>query len=121
MEKGVASFRNLEVYKKAYSASINIHKMSLTFPKYEQYALADQIRRTSKSICANVAEGFAKQRSSKIEFKRFLLIAIGSASETLVWIDYCKDMAYIDEKTYENWREEYEGINRMLNAFYSRI
>lgn len=119
--KGIASFRDLEVYKKAYAISVNIHKTSLTFPKIEQYARADQIRRTTKSICANIAEGFAKQRSSKAEFKRFLLIALGSASETLVWIDYCHDMEYIDENIYKTWRSEYESIHRMLNAFYSKV
>lgn len=119
--KGIASFRDLEVYKKAYAISVNIHKTSLTFSKIEQYARADQIRRTTKSICANIAEGFAKQRSSKAEFKRFLLIALGSASETLVWIDYCHDMEYIDENIYKTWRSEYESIHRMLNAFYSKV
>jgi four helix bundle protein len=121
MEKGIASFRDLDVYKKAYSISLSLHKASLQFPKFEQYALADQMRRSSKSICANIAEGFIKQRGSKPEFKRFLLMALGSASETLVWIDYCRDMGYIDVTTHNEWRSEYESIHKMLNAFYSRV
>jgi four helix bundle protein len=120
MDKGISSFRDLNVYQKAYEISLEIHKSSLDFPKVEQYALADQIRRASKSICANIAEGFVKQKTSKLEFKRFLMIAIGSASEMLVWIDYCKDINYIDDETYTKWRTEYESVHKMLQAFHSR-
>jgi four helix bundle protein len=60
----VRSFRDLIVYQRAYGLSLQIHKASLGFPKMEQYALADQMRRASKSICGNIAEGFAKQRAS---------------------------------------------------------
>lgn len=118
---GVKSFKELDVYQKAYAISLEMHKTSLTFPKIEQYALASQIRRASKSICGNIAEGFAKQRSSKPEFRRFLLMALGSANETLVWIDYCNDMVYIDETTAEHWKKEYNSICKMLNAFISNI
>ncbi len=62
-------FEDLEVFKKAYRVSLEVHRQSLTFPKIEQYALGDQLRRASKSICANIAEGFAKQGSSAAEFK----------------------------------------------------
>jgi four helix bundle protein len=58
----VSSFEDLEVFQRAYRVSLEIHEQSLRFPKIEQYALADQVRRASKSICANIAEGFAKQR-----------------------------------------------------------
>jgi four helix bundle protein len=118
---GIASFKELEVYKKAYDVSIDIHKISLSFPKTEQYGLTSQIQRASKSICANIAEGFVKQRGSKAEFKRFLLIALGSASEMLVWIDYCYDMQYISTEKHQRWTEEYDSINKMLNSFYSKV
>ena len=64
-------------------------------PKVEQYRLGDQIRRASKSICANLAEGFGKQSYSKAEFKRFIQMSIGSADEMRVWIRYCHDLGYI--------------------------
>jgi four helix bundle protein len=63
IRKLVREYRDLEVYKMAFTTSLSIHKSSLEFPKIEQYALADQMRRASKSICANIAEGFAKQQS----------------------------------------------------------
>jgi four helix bundle protein len=63
-----------------------IHRISLQFPQIEQYGLADQIRRASKSICANLAEGFGKQSQSTAEFKRYIQISIDSADEMRVWI-----------------------------------
>ena len=71
-EQAIRSFEDLEVFKRAYRVSLDIHRVSLAFPKIEQYALADQVRRASKSICANLAEGFAKQRRSPAEYRRFL-------------------------------------------------
>ena len=119
--EGVKSFRELEVYKKAYAVLLEIHKASLGFPKIEQYALADQLRRASKPICGNIAEGFAKQRASKAEFKRFLLMSLGSANEVLVWLDYCADMGYVANDTVGRWNEEYVSVCKMLNAFISRV
>src|SRR5436190_13248703 len=58
----------------------------------------DQIRRASKSICGNIAEGFGKRRRSTAEFKRYLLMAIGSADEMQVWVRYCSDLEYVDRK-----------------------
>ena len=112
----VHRFEDLEVFQRAYKLSLEIHKMSLTMPQIEQQALADQIRRASKSICANVAEGFGKQSQSKAEFRRFILMAIGSADEMRVWIRYCLDLKYIDEEGWKRWREEYEQIARMLQG-----
>ena len=116
----VSSFEDLEVFRRAYRVSLEIHKESLRFPKIEQYAMADQIRRASKSICANVAEGFAKQRRSSAEYRRYLLMAIGSADEMRVWIRYCLDLDYIDGATSSRWREEYIVIAKMLQSIYTR-
>lgn len=110
----IKNAKNLEVYKRAYKVSLEIHKASLNFPKTEQYALADQIRRASKSICANIAEGFAKQSFSKAEFRRFLLIAVGSSGEVQVWLDYCYDLGYIDENTWLKWTDDFDAISKML-------
>ena len=70
--KEMQSFENLEVFRKAYKVSLEIHKKTLVFPKEEQYGLADQMRRASKSICANLAEGYAKRAASNAEFNVFL-------------------------------------------------
>jgi four helix bundle protein len=115
----VSSFDDLDVYKRAYEVSLEIHRMSLTFPKIEQAVLADQMRRASKSICANIAEGFGKQRQSRAEYKRFLLMAVGSADEMQVWTRYCRDLGYVDPESAQRWMDEYKSIARMLQGLYS--
>ena len=116
----ISSFEDLEVFQRAYRVSLEIHKGSLQFPKIEQYAMADQIRRASKSICANIAEGFAKQRRSSAEYRRYLLMAIGSADEMRVWVRYCLDLNYIDGAMASRWRDEYIVIAKMLQTIYTR-
>ena len=115
----IASFKDLQVYQKAFSVSLKVHKTSLDFPKAEQFSLTDQIRRSSRSICANLAEGFGKQRASKAEFRRFLTMAIGSAHEMLVWIDYSAELGYIDQETAKSWEGEYQSVTKMLQAPYN--
>ena len=110
------SFEDLEVFQRAYRLSLLIHRKSLDFPAVEQRALADQIRRASKSICANLAEGFAKWHGSKAEFKRYIMIAIGSTDEMRVWLRYCLDLDYIEEAEWREWRSEYEQIAKMLHG-----
>src|SRR5690242_21878083 len=78
-------FEDLDVFRRAYALSLEVHRTSLDFPRIEQFALADQVRRASKSICANLVEGFGKQRQSRSEFRRFVIMATGSADEMQVW------------------------------------
>lgn len=94
----VRTFEDLDVFQRAYALSLEVHRATLTMPKVEQYALADQMRRASKSICANVAEGFGRQRASSAEFKRFLSIAIGSCDEMQVWTRYASDLGYVERR-----------------------
>ena len=96
--------------------SLDIHHESLKFPPIEQRVLGDQLRRASKSICANVAEGCGRQKRSKAEFKRFLQMAIGSSDEMRVWVRYALDLGYIDEAIWRRWRDEYQMISRMLQS-----
>ena len=118
--KRVVSFEDLEVFQRAYRMSIEVHQKSLEFPPIEQRVLADQLRRASKSICANVAEGYGRQKRSKAEFKRFLQMAIGSSDEMRVWVRYALDLGYIDEAVWRRWRDEYQTITRMLQSLRSK-
>lgn len=113
--KPLSSFKDMEVYKKAYATSLSIQQITRGFPVEERYSLADQMRRCSRSICANLAEGFIKQKHSKPEFKRFVAMAEGSASEMLVWVDYCLDFGYINKTQHEQWVGEYITVAKMLN------
>lgn len=111
---------DLDVFKYAYAASLAIHKASKSYPKDEMFGLTSQIRRASKSICANLAEGFAKQEFSQSEFKRFISIAIGSATEMRIWIRYSLDLEYINKEQAKAWAQEYQIITRMLRGLYGK-
>jgi len=106
-------FKDLEVYQRAYKISLEMHKLSLAFPKFEQNELAGQMRRATKSVAMNIAEGFGKN-GSLAEFKRFLMMSLGSCDETRVQLDYCKDLGYIDEEQHRRLTNEYIVIGKML-------
>ena len=116
MSERVEKFEDLEVFQRAYRISLDVHQRSLEFPVIDQRALGDQVRRASKSICANIAEGFARQGRSAAEFRRFLGMAMGSSDEMRVWARYCLDLGYVDEATWERWRREYLEISKMLQG-----
>ena len=120
MSQGVIhQVEDLEVFRRAYRLSLEVHRASLEFPRIEQFALADQLRRASKSICANLAEGFAKQSYSAAEYRRYLLSAIGSSDETQLWLRYCLDLGYLEEELGHRWRESYGEISRMLRGLHT--
>ncbi len=120
MSEWARRFEDLEVFGRAYRLSLEVHRASLELPRIEQFALADQIRRAPKSICANLAEGFGKQRQSRSEFHRFVAMAIGSADEMQVWTLYCRDLGYIGGEVAERWRAEYRDVARMLQGLSRR-
>lgn len=98
-----------------------MHRASLALPQIEQFALADQIRRASKSICVNLAEGFAKRVYLQAEFKRFLLMSLGSSDEMQIWSRYVADLGYIDEQQAQRWETEYREISAMLNGLVQKV
>lgn len=114
IKRYIKSAKDLDVYQRAYKVSLEVHRASLGFPREEQFALANQIRRASKSVCANLAEGFAKQKYSSAEFKRFIQMAIGSSEEMQVWIDYCFDLRYVDAVKHASWQQEYHTVTKQL-------
>lgn len=121
MTQYAAKVEELHVFERAYKVSLEIHKLSLQLPKIEQYALGDQIRRASKSICANLAEGYGKQSGSKKEFRNFILMSMGSSDEMQLWIRYCKDLTYFTENQAQRLAQEYQEISKMLKGLHSYI
>ena len=112
------TFEDLLVFKRAYKVSLEIHQISMTMPKSEQFGMADQLRRASKSICANLAEGWGKQHISDKEFKRFVSMSIGSANEMRVWLRYCLDLGYLQENDWSRLKDEYIEIAKMLSGLH---
>jgi four helix bundle protein len=118
-EGAIQRVEDLEVFRRAYRLSLALHRASLEFPRIEQFALADQLRRSSKSICANMAEGFAKQNYSAAEYRRYLLAAIGSSDETQLWLRYCVDLGYVEEVVGRKWIDGYGEVSRMLRGLHA--
>ena len=116
----LSGYRSLNVYEKSYRAAIAVYEMTRRYPKEEQYAMTDQIRRAAISIPLNIAEGYGK-KSSQQEFKRFLRMAAGSSNEVEVLLDFAKDLGYIAQEQYERARETYEEIGRMLAGMLRRM
>ena len=109
---------NLGIYQIAYRLMIDIHKETLTFPKIEQHGgIADQLRRSSKSITANIVEGFGKQHFFKGEFQRMLVYAIGSCDETILWIKTSRDLDYLNKEVSQRYLNEYHILVKKLSSF----
>ena len=107
------SHKELNVYQLAFSISMEIFQISKTFPKDEAYSLTSQIRRSSRSVCANVAEAFRKRRYEKA-FVSKLSDSDGEAAEAQVWLDYSLECGYLEDVTYKRLFNEYEKIIGML-------
>ena len=114
----INSYKKLEIYQRSYKLALQIHEITKNFPETERYDLTSQIRRASKSIPTNIAEGYGRQ--SKDEFKRFLRISLGSCNETQVHLEFCKDLGYINKDIYEKLSRENNEIGRMINVTISK-
>lgn len=106
-------FKDLKVYRLAYKLAMEIFELSKSFPKEETYSLTDQIRRASRSVCTNIAEGYRKRIYPK-HFKSKISDADSEASETQVWLDFAKDCQYITVEVYNRLYGEYGEIGKML-------
>jgi four helix bundle protein len=94
-------------------ALVAVHRMALQCPEYERYALADQVRRASKSVPTNIAEGCGRRKSAK-EFKHYLTMALGSANEMIVHLEIAHELGYDAPENCGAPIEEYNVIGKML-------
>ncbi|HEY4724018.1 MAG TPA: four helix bundle protein [Anaerolineae bacterium] len=113
------NFRELKVWEKAHLLTIDIYRITATFPKEEMYGLTSQIRRASSSIPANIAEGCG--RGSDNDFRRFLQIAMGSASELEYHLLLAHDLEYPTQADYDRLSNAVVEIKRMLASLIVKI
>ena len=109
------SAKDLEVYKKAYSLAMQIFEISKRFPKEEKYALTNQIRRSSRSVCLNLREAWAKRRY-EAHFISKLTDCDGENSETDSSLDFAKDCGYIKIEEHRCLTEKSAEIGKMLGS-----
>jgi len=105
----IRSHNDLEVYQMAFEAAMEIFELTKDFPKEERYSLTDQIRRSSRSVCANLAEAFRKRKYPK-SFVAKLSDSEGEAAETQVWLSFSLRCQYIDDSANQRLNNTYEQI-----------
>jgi four helix bundle protein len=105
--------QELEVYKKAFESAMKIFEITKTFTKEETYSLTDQIRRSSRSVCANLAEAWRKRRY-EAAFILKLNDSEGEAAETQTWLEFAVKCGYLDRKAGREIYKEYDQVISML-------
>ena len=113
MAKKIVSHRDLEVYQKAMAAAMEIFELSKSFPKEGIYSLTDQIRRSSRSVCANLAEAWRKRRYEKA-FTSKLSDVEGEAAETQVWLEFSARCGYLPREEGRGLYTTYEEVIRTV-------
>jgi four helix bundle protein len=113
MADKIKTHRELKVYRLSFEVGMEIFELSKNFPKEETYSLTDQMRRSSRSVSANIAEAFRKRRYPK-SFVSKLSDSESEASETQVWLDYALACKYINKEDYKSLNQKYENIIGML-------
>lgn len=109
----IKSFLDLDVYKDAFALSLEIEKIVKTYPKHEQYLIADQSRRAARAVPALIAEGHAKRETVPV-FKKLLRDAIGEANEMINHLALAKSLEYLSAKRADDLIERYNIVGRML-------
>lgn len=107
--------KDLKVYQKAYKSAMEIYVLSKEFPKEEKYSLTDQIRRSSRSVCANIGEAFRKRIYPK-HFISKLSDSDGECAETMIHLDFAKDCGYLIDEKHKELVDEYLQIGKMLGS-----
>ncbi|NVO21192.1 MAG: four helix bundle protein [Bacteroidetes bacterium] len=113
MNSEIISFFDLQVYQLSHKTAMEFFWLSKSFPVEERYSLTDQIRRSSRSISANIAEGWGKRLFENV-FKRHLIDAMGSLEETKAWLHFCVSCGYIEIEKYDSLMLCYTEIGSKL-------
>jgi four helix bundle protein len=107
--------RDLKVFQLAYKLAMEIFTETKCFPRDERYSLIDQIRRSSRSVAANIAEGFRKRQYPNM-FVSKLADSDAEATETQVWLDFARDCGYLSAERHRELVGHYEEVGRMLSS-----
>ncbi len=104
----VTDFKELRIYRRAAEAAMKIFELSDQWPPQEKYALTDQIRRSSRSVCSNIGEAWFKRQYPR-HFASKLSDASSEAAETIVWLDFARKCGYLDPRDAEELEQEFRG------------
>ena len=111
------SYRDLQIYAVSKQLAIEIHKITLSLPKFELFEEGSQIRRSSKSVTSSIVEGYGRKRY-KADFIKFLVYAHAECDETIIHLDFLFETQSLkDENIYKRIREEYESLSKKINVY----
>src|SRR5271166_6532078 len=113
MGEKIQSHGDLQVYRKAFTTAMSIFHLSKTFPKEETYSLTDQVRRSSRSVCANLAEAWRKRRY-QAAFSSKLSDAEAEAAETQVWLEFAVKCGYLEPGAARPLYQAYDEVLRTI-------
>lgn len=113
MKKAIRRHTDLDVYQRAFDAAMQVFEFSKRFPKEERYSLTDQIRRSSRSVCGNLAEGWRKRRYPQA-FLSKLTDSEAEAAETQAWIEFAVKCGYVKRDAAAKLYKEYDRVIAML-------
>jgi four helix bundle protein len=113
----IRHYRDLLVYQQAYRLALEVSRASKAFPRSEQYELGRQVRNSSRSVAANIVEGWAK-RESPAEFRRHLQIAKGECEETRFWIELATDEGCLEKRQFQQFESEYAKLGMMIHNLW---
>lgn len=115
MQNTARSVRELNEYRLAFASAMEIFQISKNFPKEERFSLTDQIRRSSRSVCSNLAEAWRKRKYLAV-FIHKLSDCSQEAAETQTWLEFSLNCQYINQETFNHLDEQYEHIFAMLST-----
>jgi four helix bundle protein len=111
------SYRDLDIYNESKRLAVEVHKISLLFPKFELYEEGSQIRRSSKSVTSAIVEGYGRRRY-KADYIKHLIYAQSECDETIVHLDFLIETdSFKDREKYEQLKTEYDSLSKRINKF----
>ena len=109
----IQNVRDLKVYARSFELAMTIFYTAKKFPDFERFSLTSQIIRSSRSISANIREGYAKRTYEQV-FIRHLIDALGSCEETRCWLDFAHNCKYIEQDLYDELDNQYAELSSMI-------
>ncbi len=114
-DKVYRGFRDLKVYQLSFQTALDVFEITKAFPKEEKYSLVDQVRRSSRSVAANISEAWYKRKYPKAFVSKLIDVA-GEAGETEVWLDFSRAHGYMNDEHRDLLLSKYSEIGKMLHG-----
>ncbi|MEE4263731.1 MAG: four helix bundle protein [Desulfobacteraceae bacterium] len=114
------SYKDLEIYQLSYELAVKVHKFTLKLPKYEQYEEGSQVRKSSKGITSCIVEGYGRKKY-KADFLKFLIYSHASCDETIVHLNFLKDIHELDINELNYFLGKYDELGRKINKYIQYV